>query len=153
MRDGFEELIQKMKSLTGEQLEKANRSALKQVGIVIRDAIRERAPVLKGDEGGATSLKPGELKRDIRIGIHIAKDAVDTNRARVGPGKKTRHVAGWVENGHMARRSKKKEGPARFVPAHPFIRPAAEAVEGIARAVYRNEMVDEIARVMDGESD
>ena len=155
MADGFEALLRRMNSLTHDQLQKANREALKQAGLVIKEAIVDRAPVLRDDERGGTSLEPGALKGDIKVGVHVAQEATDTNRVRVGPGRRTRHVAEWVENGHANAKGRgaKQRKLGTNTPAHPFVRPAADAVESLARAVYGNVMSEEIAKVMDGQPD
>jgi HK97 gp10 family phage protein len=148
MDNEFANLIAKMDGVKGEQLKKAQRKALRAVGDIVKTAIVEHAPERVSDTPSGTALAPGALKADIRARVHIAADekmATDTSRVTIGPGKATAHVARWVENGHA--NSKAVKG-AKNTPAHPFIRPAADAVKQTTIDEYEAIMTAEIQKVM-----
>ena len=147
----FEELKAQLDGLTGEVRVKAERKALRAVGDLFKDAIVELAPVQSETPHG--DLAPGELKADINARVHVASDqgvtTGDTSKVTIGPSPKTAYVANWVENGHAGRRSATREGPARNVPAHPFVRPAFDANEAKAIDLYADTMTTEISAAME----
>ena len=162
MDDGFAELLSKLESLKGDGKAKAERKALRAVGALVQAAIVEAAPVRVQTPSG-TALAPGALKADIRVRVHIAADAnaaSDISRVTIGPGKDTAHVAQWVETGHESVHggysrddgNGGRRGPGKVdgkrVDAHPFIRPAADAVEQKAIDTYTTVMTDEIKKAM-----
>ena len=130
---GLRELTAKLDKLSLEVRRKISRRALRAFTKPALAAERALCPVNTDGTPGGNSLKPGELRADLR-----ARVRVDGNNDRViaivGPSRKTMHVARWVERGHNqvsgGRKvvSKKSGGsPGKVighVPAHPFIRPA-----------------------------
>jgi hypothetical protein len=123
--------------------------AMRAGGEVMQEALREAAPE-RPDLPSGTALPVGELANDIQLSV--IKDSNGTIVARIGPGKKSRHVAVWVEYGHeMSHRQSEKrliggKFQGKFVPAHPWIRPTFETTidEAVAVAGYR--MQEEIAK-------
>jgi HK97 gp10 family phage protein len=121
------------------RVKKIVRKALKKGAKIEQAAMRARAPE-RPDLPSGTALPPGALKADITIGNTTDGENL---AVIVGPGKYTRHAAGWVEYGHQmvvgGRRSVKNgkvTGKGHLVtvngttlsvvPAHPWIRPAYE---------------------------
>jgi HK97 gp10 family phage protein len=150
MDNDFASLLAKMDAVKGAALKKAQRKALRAVGDIVKTAIVERAPERVSDTPSGTALAPGALKADIRVRVHIATDektATDTSRVTIGPGKATAHVARWVENGHA---NPKADKGRKNTPAHPFIRPAADAVQQKTIDEYESIMTTEIQKVMNG---
>lgn len=150
MDQAFNDLLEKMDRLKGDALKQANRKALRQVGTLYQQAIQERAPVRSEGHAG-NALPPGALKDDVRVYVHIADDAkadTDTSRVTIGPGKKTAHVAKWIEEGHE---NPKAQKGLKRTPAHPYIRPAADATEQKAIETYQAVMTAELQQVMNGE--
>lgn len=139
---GFDGLIGALDELAGPVAEEAMSEGVKAGAAVIAEAMREAAPVLDHRRAKSTALPPGALKDDIRVSS-IRKDKDGYVEAEIGPGRRTQHVALWVEYGHREVRggeSKalgdgKTRGPGREigrVPEHPFLRPAFEESEGKA---------------------
>lgn len=136
---GLRELDEKLGELGDKEAKRIINSALKASGLVFEAAVRSRAPVRPGGPSG-TALPPGALKNDIGSYIGATDDGGRPLPAViVRPGQFTRRVANWLEYGHRQVRggysrllaTGKRRGPGReigAVPAHPFIRPAYEAV-------------------------
>lgn len=125
---------------------------------VIQEAMVERTPVQAGTNVGSDSLEPGAMKDDIRVQMI---DDEGEPAALIGPGKKTAHVANWVEYGHrmvtggqsklLGKGKSRGSGKASMVdvPAHPFLRPAFEASEQEALAAVEASLskdLEEVAR-------
>lgn len=151
MTDGFDLLQAKLTALTGDALARAERKALRAVGKLVKDAIVERAPEQVGDTPGG-DLAPGALKADIRAVVHIASDvkaATDVSRVTIGPGKDTAHIARFVEDGHAnARYGGTNRHTSPNTPAHPFVRPAADATREAAVDLYASVMTEEVQKAM-----
>ena len=148
MESDFATLIAKFDRINGEGLKTAQRKALKAVGKIVQEAIVAKAPVRTDGTPAGTALKPGELKADIKARVHISTDvkaATDTSCVIIGPGKKTAHVARWVENGHINTKAVKG---AKNTPSHPFIRPAYDATKQTVLDEYEAIMTAEIAKEM-----
>jgi HK97 gp10 family phage protein len=150
--DDFAALKAQLDSLTGDALHAAERRALRRVGGIVRAAIKRRAPSQAG-EATHGLLKAGELSVSITARVHVATDKStvdgDVSHVDIGPGTKiAKTVANWVENGHVKRRSKKKEGPAGFVKAEPFVRPAFDETEQEAIDAYTEEMTAAVTEAM-----
>jgi HK97 gp10 family phage protein len=139
--DGLKEIDDAFAAMADPaRVKKIVRKALNKGAKVEQAALRERAPE-RPDLPSGTALPPGALKADIVIGNTTDGDNL---AVIVGPGKYTRHAAGWVEYGHQmvvgGRRKVGKNGNVTGkgrlvkvngteltqVPAHPFIRPAYE---------------------------
>lgn len=159
--EGLTELEQDLTAIGDEKrVKKIIRKALRAGGTVMQAAIEERAPE-RPELPSGTALPPGALRADINM--VATTDEAGATALSVGPGKYTKHVASWVEYGHMmvvgGRRSLKNgkvSGKGRLttvngteltqVPAHPFIRPAYEASrEAAAEAIIDSlhESVDD----------
>jgi HK97 gp10 family phage protein len=147
MEADFAALIAKFDKINGEGLKQAERKALKVVGKLVQDAIVAKAPVRTDGTPAGNALKPGALKADIKARVHISSDAKaaqgDTSYVSIGPGKATSHVARWVENGHANPKAVKG---AKTTPAHPFVRPAADATKQASIDTYEAIMTAEIAK-------
>lgn len=147
----FQALRAKLDAARGQALKQAERKALKAVGSLVQGEIKRRAPFQAGEQSGGI-LKPGELAADVQVHVSVASDQAtaqgNTSRVSIGPGEKTRAVANWVENGHAGRGSAKREGPARFVPAHPYTRPAFDAVQEEATELYESVMTEEMTKAL-----
>lgn len=157
---GFAELQEALDSLTGTQRKTIERKALRRVGKIVQKAVQEHAPI-RPDLPSGTALPIGALKDDIEYRIHLATDPIDDNSiVTVTPGKKTAHAADWVENGHalVAGGYSKvdgkggRRGPGKVighVQPHPFIRPAADSIEGEAVEAFQETLAEEIQKVME----
>lgn len=133
--------------------EQGRKKAVRAGAAVIRKAMVENTPVLAGTNVGSDSLKPGAMKNDIRVAMI---DEEGDPAALIGPGKKTAHVAGWVEYGHRmvsggqskVLDSGKTRGPGKAsevdVPSHPFLRPAFESSEAAALDAVSVTLAEEL---------
>lgn len=148
LTSGFERIRLQMR-------EQGRRKAVRAGARVIQAAMIESTPVLAGTNAGSDSLEPGAIKGDIRISS-IVEDGEPA--ALIGPGKKTAHVAGWVEYGHRmvsGGQSKvlaggKTSGSGKAgedVPAHPFLRPAYERSEAAALEAVSTTLEAELNEV------
>lgn len=128
----------------GDSAEKIVRRAMRAGGRVVQAAITEAAPE-RPDLPSGTALPVGALKSDIEL--HVTKERDGSISAYVEPGRLTRHAALWVEYGHkLVRGGRLKGGGAHVgeVPAHPFIRPAADASEAAALTAIEETLGNEI---------
>ena len=163
--EGLDALMQKLSAI--EKPEAAIRKALRNGGNIVNAAIVERAPEKDGTGG---SLPDGALKHDIITRVKKQKDGEFT--VIIGPDKLTAHVARWVEYGHrqvVGGRSRVLAdgtvvGPGKqiyirpgkssigtgSVPAHPFIRPAWEAVHTEATEAIVTTLIAEINKQSKG---
>jgi Bacteriophage HK97-gp10, putative tail-component len=134
-----------MTELAGPTAESAARRAMRAGGRVIQAAITEAAPE-RPDLPSGTALPPGALKSDIEL--HVSKEQDGSISAYVEPGRLTMHAARWTEYGHEMVTHGKQVGKfvqvAKFVPAHPFIRPAFDLSEAAALAAVEETIADEI---------
>lgn len=157
MDKAFADLAKQLHELGGDVMRKAQRKGLKKVGELMQEAIAEAAPERTEAAGGL--LKPGELKGSIRARVHIASDegiiGGDTSRVVIGPvGHEAQLVANWVENGHAPRtpsgtsKRRRRLGPGKFVPAHPFVRPAFDATIAEAEAAYIASVNEDLQKAM-----
>jgi HK97 gp10 family phage protein len=164
--EGLDALLDKLSAI--EKPETAIRKALRNGGNIVNAAIVDRAPV-KDTTGG--SLPDGALKSDIVTRVRKQKDGEFT--VTIGPDKLTSHVARWVEYGHRMVQGGKSRvladgtvvGPGKqvyvgskstpglgIVPAHPFIRPAWEAVHTEATEAIVTTLVNEINKQSKGKT-
>jgi HK97 gp10 family phage protein len=144
---GFEELAAKLENIGHEVAGPVAKKMVRAGARVMKRAIEERTPTLDAKTASSSALQPGAMKADIRI-AYPANELIPT--AIVGPGKKTAHVANWVEYGHREVHGGQSKVTAKGttgsgvagadVPAHPFVRPAFEA----AQAETENAMVAEL---------
>lgn len=140
---------QDMKQLAGPVADKVGMTAMTAGGQVLLEALQEVAPE-RPDLPSGTALPVGALAADLQT--RSSKQADGTIVNRTGPGKATRHVAGWVEYGHeqagFARSEKRLIGghlEGKFVPAHPWIRIAYETTIDEAVSVVGFVLQEEIA--------
>jgi HK97 gp10 family phage protein len=95
------------------------------------------AQVIEEELAARTPVETGELKGAIVSTVEVAPSGT-SGIAKVGFGKET-YKARWVEFGHRqvgpgSKKSERKE--LGFTPAHPFLRPAAEASREAARDAF-----------------
>lgn len=119
-----------------EYIVKAVKAGAREIAV----AMVEDAPVLDEKTPGSDALEPGELRDDIKARERLDKDGFAV--ATIGPGRKTAHVARFVEYGHRLVKGKKEIGQ---VPAHPFLRPAFERSEAGAIEKFKDTLREEIA--------
>jgi HK97 gp10 family phage protein len=147
---GLSETKAMLENLSTTAAERAIRTALRAGAAIEKAAIEELAPV---NETGGGTLPPGALKAD--IGVTMTRSDQGEISAIVGPGKLTRHVAGWVEYGHRLVRggrsrlllNGKTKGPGKevgSVAAHPFIRKAYEATAAEVANTIATVLKDEV---------
>jgi HK97 gp10 family phage protein len=151
MAGEYDELLGRLDSLKTVTRKKALKKSLRAMGELMRDAIVAIAPEQVENAHGV--LKPGQLKADIRVSVHVADDenaADDSDRVTIGPTRKTIDIATDVEIGHSNRpRTVPRPVPrTESTPAHPFVRPAFDATEEQAVTLFQETMAAEIAKVM-----
>ena len=124
--------------------------ALSAAGNVVADQVVRRCPVKKEDTGGL--LERGELREAVMVAVQLDSQ-FRGGVANIGfMNKATASVAMWVEWGHRMvvpggyyfdDRGRKRQGThVRDVPAHPFMRPAADesgdrAIDAFAQSISR----------------
>lgn len=131
--DGLDDLNRLLDGIAGEDGVKIIEGALQDAGEVVKKAIEDRAPV-RPDLPSTTALPIDWLRHDVAV-----KKPRPTSKGiivTIGPNRRTKHVARWVEYGHrLVRggslkvwkgRSQGKGKLAGNVEAHPYIRPAWE---------------------------
>jgi HK97 gp10 family phage protein len=124
---GFDTLAKSMAAFGKEISEDGAKRMVRAGGLVFKQEIVERAPVLTEKNQGSNSLEPGALKNDVHV-YQLKGELVPT--AAVGFGK-TGWIATLVEYGHRLIHGTKTFGD---VPAHPFVRPSFEAANSSAEA-------------------
>ena len=151
---GLKELDATLSNLKEATAKRLVWGALEAGADVFQEAVAQAAPE-RPDLPSGTALPVGALKQDIEI--HRGKDDQGAPAVIIGPGKYTAHVARWVEYGHRLVRggyskvlkNGKTRGPGKEVsqvPAHPFIRPAYEAVRDTAVDVTVLTLADSITK-------
>lgn len=144
---GLERFNRDMLEISGPIATKIARRAIREGGKVMQAAITQMAPQ-RPDVPSGTALPVGALRGDIELRVRQDQDGAVS--AFIGPGKYTAHVARWVEYGHEQSGGEKRliggklEG--KFVPAHPFIRPAFELSQGEAMAATEAAVSVEIGK-------
>jgi HK97 gp10 family phage protein len=148
MANDLAALKAQLDAINGPALQAAERVALRQVGVLIRDAVIERAPVRTEYDGG--DLQPGDLKRKITARVHIATDTSvlsgDSSRVTIAPTADVAYIARFVEDGHVNRPGSKTAN----TPAHPFVRPAFDETQQAAIDLYTQVMTDAITAALSG---
>ena len=143
---GYEALIGKLERLPREGRRRAEKKALQAVGKLIKEAEQERAPVRVSPlTPGSTGLPAGALKEDIHVRVEIG-EGLDPSTVTIGPGSKTRHVAGFVEFGHTLVKNKK---PVGTVAADPYIRPTFESTEEQAVETFVKVAGEQLAKELE----
>lgn len=142
---GFDALQAKLAALKVTLSKGGMERVVRAGAAVFKREMVSRAPEIKPDTAGPTSLDPGALRNGIGVTVSKRSEPVE---ARVGPrGKALKLIAYDVEYGH---RSVSKSGTVgRDVPPHPFIRPAYESGMGPAETAMAAE-VDLMVREADG---
>jgi len=147
--EGLNELKRRFDALSQDMQRNVARAAVAASGKVIADEVRARAPVAEKAYWRRRGLKVqgGTLQRAIAYGRSRieSKFGVEVGRVFIRHGKRAAErgmdafYAAWVEFGHYVippksfggslrqRRKVKALGSAKFVPAHPFMRPAFAA--------------------------
>jgi HK97 gp10 family phage protein len=146
--EGLAELDAKLQGLPEEIVKKLFRKSLRASGQVIQKEIQSRAPVKVEDSGAkSNSLPPGALKADIKTRTKLAPEK-GNGSVTIGPGKKTAHVARWVENGHniVGHKPNKKKTGKKTKP-RPFIRPALDASAQKAVETFAQVLGDSITEL------
>ena len=134
VRTALQQVVQEMAG-------KAVRQSVRAAGKVIQAEIEANAPVLDARTAGSTSLEPGALRGDIHTTV-VENDGVIT--AIVGPGKRTKHVARWLEDGHRLVKNGRQVGT---VQRHPFIEAAAESSRSAANEAFAAEQKAQLERL------
>lgn len=107
---------------------------------VIADEVEIHTPVKAEDTGGL--LDKGVLRESLMIAIEL--DAQFRGGiAKVGFGKNG-HVALWVEYGHNMVGHKPGKKPSGVVPAHPFMRPAADTKANAAIDAFATSLAQTV---------
>ena len=151
----FDEIRATFRALLGENHRKMQRKALKRVGDLITTEAKRRAPARAGEYARGGVLKPGELAASIKPHVHVPTDeaalAGKPSGVVVAPEGKVYGIAVAIENGHANRRGKKggKQSTHGNTPAHPFMRPAADATRDEAESVYESSLVEDIQKAME----
>jgi len=152
---GMAELVSRMKALPKVVQGESSRKAVRAGAKVIQAAMIENTPVQAVRSASSNSLEPGALRDDIRTRTTLRDGVAE---ATVGPGKKTAHVAGWVEYGHrmvsggtskvLANGKTRGKGKVSTVdvPPHPFLRPAFEESASAAGDVMQVVLLEEIEK-------
>ncbi len=146
---GLAQVIENLDAFRSEIGTTAIRDGARAAARVYAQAEREAAPVLLHKDAHSTALDPGAIRDDIRVTAPTV-DESGIVHVFVGPGKRTRRVAGWVEWGHrLVKRgysemlaNGKTRGPGEEVGSvrpHPFLRPSyersqQEAVQAFTKA-------------------
>lgn len=155
---GLQEMIGQMNNLREQVSGPIAKKAVRAAGDVVKAAMIERTPKNIERNAGSDSLEPGAVKADIKVRFP-AKDQVLETTALIGPGKKTSHVARFVEYGHrMVHGGQSKVGAdgkvrgtgiasAVDVPAHPFLRPAFEESLDAAHEAEAAVLVEELNKL------
>lgn len=138
---GLDEMRAKLTDLDEMVRTKFIVTAVKAGAHVIAEAMVEGAPVQALKAPGSDALEPGELRDDIKTRERLDKDGFAV--AHIGPGKKTGHVARWVEYGHRIVKGRKGAELGQ-VPAYPFLRPAFERSEAEAIEKFKSKLREEI---------
>jgi hypothetical protein len=148
---GFEAAIAGIQALDPARQKKVVHDALLAGGNIVLEAVTAAAPInVWPQTPHTTALPPEALKSDFRVRISVGEGG--SGVAVIGPGKFTIQVARWLEYGHRLVRGgyskQTKSGGYRgpgtqidTVDAHPFIRPAYDAVAGVARAAIQSSLM------------
>lgn len=138
---GLDAMVAKLQKAQKDVSGPGVRKAISKGAVVVRDRMRERAPVLDKKTPGSNALEPGALRSGIRS--YLVKDS-NPPEALAGPGKSTAYVARFVEYGHRqvagGALTIHGKGKGRVVgedvQADPFLRPAfEESVEACGKAI------------------
>lgn len=136
-----------MRELAGPVADKIMQKAIRAGGQVVLEALIDTVPE-RPDLPSGTALPVGALRDDLHLRVSRQDD--NTFMAHIGSGPKTGHVSRFVEYGHEQAGSEKHliggnlEG--KFVPAHPWIRPALEMSQEEAIATVGLVVEEEIAK-------
>lgn len=128
--DGLDETIALLEKAPKNVVARGFLKAAQAGANVITDVLEPLIPVKAEDTGGI--LDKGEMKELLMIAVDLDSDFRGVS-ADVGFDKRAGNAPLWVEYGHrMVGHDKKQIGE---VPAHPFMRPAADAsAEGAIEA-------------------
>lgn len=143
---GLEALQRRLRRLDMTIRTTAVEASVKAGAEVIADAMRVRTPE-RVESASGTALRPGAMRRDIRVTETMDRDGFAV--ATIGPGKKTQHVALWVEYGHALTKGPRRRGHVvGNVAPHPFLRPAFEASQREAIEAFRRTMDEAIQKAV-----
>lgn len=152
---GLKELEASLKTVQEELQVKGIRTALRAGGRVFLESMRSMVRRSPGrDPSGKTRR---HLVDDLRVRTSVP-GGVPT--AKIGPGRKTRHIANWLEFGTAPHLIKARRAKALFIPgghpitevhhpgapAKPFIRPAFDTQWRAALDAYKDVLARQIAR-------
>ena len=173
--EGLKELSDALQKLPEAIAKNALRGSVNAAAAVIRDEAKRLAPVMP--EAMPSHQPPGTLKRSIIVKQIPEKSSViqQTFYVTVRQGKKYQaqgkkgnksqdaYYAKWVEFGHffvppkaagISWKKHRQQNQAKFVPAHPFLRPAfeskkEEAVQAL-KAYLEKRIPDEATKLNRG---
>lgn len=147
--ENIDELSDKLKALGETTRRRYLKNALAEGSLVMRDAVEDAAPERTDTwTEGSDSLPPGALKSDIDVGLQMTDEG---GHAFIGPGPKTGYVARFVEFGHRlvtgSRAHKQRDQKVvGHVPAHPFMRPAADAAAQATLDRFAEQLTEDLER-------
>lgn len=121
--EGLEETAAMLEKASKTLVARGYMKALQAGSNVIADAVEVRTPIKSEDTGGL--LDKDELRESLMVDIQLDSQ-FRGGVAEIGFGKNG-HVANFVEYGHILLGHKPGKKPLGDVPAHPFMRPAADA--------------------------
>lgn len=146
---GFKEFEELLRALPEELAAKTLKTAFFEGAKIVRDAARQNCPVGKAENEASDGKFPlGSVKRSIRIARPTKKQSLRQEmliyRVLAG-GRKAPHA--WLLEYGSKERTQKKTG--RFtgvMPAHPYMRPAADSKAGSAIGAITKSLHDGITK-------
>jgi hypothetical protein len=135
--DVDDNLDERLSAFQGKLARVILREALAAGGLVLKNAVIERAPERTDDVKGGNSLPPGALKMDIGGDVKLFPER-NSGIVRVGPSDLTAYVAWWLEKGHdiKSHGKKKSRRVIGHVPPERFMVPAFDESMDAALAAF-----------------
>jgi len=172
---GWGELEKQLLGLSAKIAKNALSSGVSAGARFMQKAVKDKAPLLSGPTWG-DHQPPGTLKRSIIVKYcpELSTQFKSTYKVTVRKGKRYRnqgkkgnrsqdaYYADWVEKGHWYVPPKPKNAnwkshreaaksytssTAKFIPAHPFMRPAWEVNKTASLEVIKNQMTVKINEI------
>ena len=137
----------KLTELGVKMAKKVIKAAVINGGRVLQQSVITHAPERTDNVQGGNALPPGALKADIHMDVHMIPEK-ESAVVRVGPGKDTKYVGWFLEEGHNittrggSRKGRKVIG---HVPPHKFMVPAFDAASNEALAAVTDTIMEAVA--------